>query len=216
MLPISLGKGHEGLSVLCIGAHSDDIEIGCTGTLLRWVREYPQLHVTWVVLSARGARAAEARRSARALMRGAKTLDVVVGDFEDAHFPVEFRELKAFLAEVRRRCDPQVVLTHGLDDRHQDHRLVAEMTWQHWRDHLVLEYEIPKYEGDLGHPNLYAPLPAALVERKIGHLDRHFGTQRSKDWFSDSTFRSLMRLRGVECRAASGYAEAFTCRKSIL
>ncbi len=216
MLPLSLGQGREGLRVLCIGAHSDDIEIGCAGTLLRWVREYPQLHVIWLVLSARGARAAEARRSARTLMRRAASLDVVVGDFEDAHFPVEFRELKTFLADLRRRCDPQVVLTHGLDDRHQDHRLVAEMTWQHWRDHLVLEYEIPKYEGDLGQPNLYAPLPAALAERKIAHLERHFGTQRSKDWFSDSTFRSLMRLRGVECRAPSGYAEAFTCRKSIL
>ena len=216
MLPLTIGSGREGLRVLCLGAHSDDIEIGCAGTLLRWAREYPGLQVTWAVLSARETRAVEARSSAKALLRGTKGVDIVLGDFEDALMPAAYRQVKAFLVDLRRRADVDVVLTHSLDDRHQDHRLLAEMTWQIWRDHLILEYEIPKYEGDLGRPNLFVPLSAAVTERKLRHLDRHFGSQRSKDWFSDATFRGLMRIRGVECRAPSGYAEAFHCRKSII
>ena len=216
MLPLNLGNGHAKLRVLCLGAHSDDIEIGCAGTLLRWAREYDSIEVTWAVLSASGERGREARRSANNLLRGASSRELVLGDFEDAHMAADFRRVKGFLGELRRRNEVDVVMTHCLEDRHQDHRLVAEMTWQTWRDHLILEYEIPKYEGDLGQPNVFAPIPGPLVERKLRHLARHFGSQRSKDWFHDATFRALMHLRGVECRSPSGFAEAFHCRKSVI
>lgn len=203
--------------VLCIGAHADDIEIGAGGTLLRWLAEQPQLRITWVVACATGSRGDEARRSAHALVGNDASLDLVLGDLEDARLPADYGRAKTFVESVRgRAAAPDVVLTHGLADAHQDHRLLAELTWQCWRDHLVLEYEIPKYEGDLGKPNLFVPLSAGHAQRKIGHLMDHFASQRSKDWFTESTFAALMRLRGVECRAPEGLAEAFHCRKAVL
>lgn len=216
MLPLQLAKTGDPLRVLCLGAHADDIEIGCAGTLLRWLSEHERVAVTWVVFSAAGERAAEARRSARALLRRAHTLDIVLGDLPDARMPGVFDRAKDLVAAVAGRCQPDVVLTHRLEDRHQDHRLVAELTWQTWRDQLILEYEIPKYEGDLGQPNVYVPLPAALAARKLKHLMAHFGSQRSKDWFRPATFEGLMALRGIECRAASGQAEAFHLRKAVV
>jgi LmbE family N-acetylglucosaminyl deacetylase len=158
----------------------------------------------------------EARRSARALLRGARSVEMVLGDFLDAHFPGDFARAKAFLSDVAQRTEADVVLTHNLDDRHQDHRLVAELTWQTWRNHLIAEYEIPKYEGDLGQPNLFLPLPTKIAERKVRHLMTYFASQRSKDWFTPATFRGLMALRGIECRAPSGMAEAFRVRKAVL
>jgi LmbE family N-acetylglucosaminyl deacetylase len=216
MLPLTLGREGVPLHVLCLGAHSDDIEIGCAGTLLRWLGEHEQVVVTWVVFSATGARASEARGSARALLRRAAGVEIVLGDFVDARLPSEFERAKEFVADIARRVSPDVVFTHRLDDRHQDHRLVAELTWQAWRDHLVLEYEIPKYEGDLGQPNVYVPLTKAVVARKLRHLLSHFGSQRGKDWFRESTFRGLMAVRGVECRAPDAAAEAFHMRKAVL
>ena len=216
MLSLTLGSTRTPLRVLCLGAHSDDIEIGCAGTLLRWIEDYEQAEVTWAVLSAAGPRGDEARRSAQALLRGASGVNVVLGDFEDAHLPADFRRAKAFVGNLRRDRHVDVVLTHSLDDRHQDHRLIAELTWQSWRDHLILEYEIPKYEGDLGRPNLFVPVTKAIAERKVAHLLEHFGSQRSKDWFSEDTFLGLMRLRGLECRSPSGLAEAFHSRKAVI
>jgi len=216
MLPLQLPPTDGPLRVLCLGAHSDDIEIGCAGTLLRWMAERGPLAVTWVVFSAAGERAAEARRSARALLRRAASLELVIGAFPDARLPSEWGRAKDFVSDVARRGRPDVVLTHRLEDRHQDHRLVAELTWQAWRDQLILEYEIPKYEADLGQPNVYVPLPQPLAARKLRHLMSQFGSQRAKDWFSESTFRSLMALRGLECRAPSGLAEAFHLRKAVL
>ena len=216
MLPLTLGPDRKRLRVLCLGAHSDDIEIGCAGTLLRWIDEYEHLDVTWAVMSAAGDRGEEARNSAQSLLHGAAATDIVLGDFEDAHMPADFRRAKAFIGELRGRSDVDVVLTHSLDDRHQDHRLIAELTWQSWRNHLVLEYEIPKYEGDLGRPNIFVPLPKSVAERKVQHLLEHFGSQRSKDWFSADTFLSLMRVRGVECRSLSGLAEAYLSRKTVI
>jgi len=215
MLPLKLGAARRHLRVLCIGAHSDDIEIGCAGTLLRWLGDYERLDVTWCVLSAAGERGVEARRSARALLKRA-TSRLVLGEFEDACLPAEFRRAKAFFAGLRSQGEFDVVFTHCLHDRHQDHRMVAELTWQAWRDHLVLEYEIPKYEGDLGQPNLFVTLPARLARRKVEHLIKHFGSQRSKSWFSAATFEALMRLRGVEARADTGWAEGFYMRKATL
>ena len=216
MLSLNPATGRDRLHLLCLGAHSDDIEIGCAGAVLRWLAEVPQLHVTWVVLSAPGVRADEARRSAETLLAGAASVEVVVGDFTDAHFPSETARLKTFLSDIARRTTADVVLTHRLEDRHQDHRTVGELTWQTWRDHLILEYEIPKYEGDLGQPNVYVPLPADTAQRKVQHLMQHFGTQRSKGWFTEATFQGLMALRGIECRAPSGQAEAFHARKVVL
>lgn len=215
MLPFHLGRAtRRPLRILCLGAHSDDLEIGCTGAILRLLERHPRSLVTWVVLSASGERAREARRSAAALLRAAPGRDVVLGSFADGRFPAELRELKAYFERLKRVARPDLILTHRLEDRHQDHRIAAELTWQTWRDHLILEYEIPKYEGDLGQPNLYVPLSAAVAARKVRHLLRHFGTQRDRTWFRPETFDGLMRLRGVECRAASGMAEAFHARKA--
>lgn len=216
MLPLLLGQDKKRLRVLCLGAHSDDIEIGCAGSLLRWLQEYRRVEVTWAVLCGAEKRGDEARSSARALLRTAASVDIVLGGFEDAHLPADFGQAKTFVGELRRRAQPDVVLTHGLFDRHQDHRLIAELTWQTWRDHLILEYEIPKYEGDLGQPNLFVPLSAAIARRKLRHLHKHFGSQRAKPWFREDTFLALMRLRGLECRSRSHLAEAFVSRKAVL
>ena len=217
MLSLLPGTGSGGpLRLLCIGAHSDDLEIGCGGTLLTWLRSSRPVHVTWVVLTAQGEREREARRSATALLRGAASIDLVLGSFRDGFLPTQHAEVKQFFEAVKRRGPVDLVFTHRLEDRHQDHRLAAELTWNTWRDQIVLEYEIPKYEGDLGQPNLFVPLPPAIARRKGAHLERHFGSQRSKDWFSQETFAALARLRGVECRAPSGYAEAFHARKLTL
>lgn len=216
MIPLRIGSDHRRLRVLCLGAHADDIEIGCGATLLTWLREYQRIEVTWIVASVTPTRAKEARNSARALARGAASLDIVLGDFQDAHLPAEFARLKSLLGELRDRVRPDVILTHRLEDRHQDHRLLAELTWQTWRDHLVLEYEVPKYEGDLGQPNVFVPLSGAIARRKAAHVVRHFASQRPKTWFGEDTFLSLMRVRGVECRAPSGFAEGFTMRKAVL
>jgi len=200
------------LRFLCIGAHSDDAEIGCGGTLL--MVGTAALHVTWVVLSAEGQRADEARHSADSLLHAAKSSRVVIGGFRDCYFQSQYAELKDFFEALKNECDePDIVFTHRLDDRHQDHRLAAELTWNTWRNHLVVEYEVPKYEGDLAAPNLYVPLPEDIARGKAEHLERCFASQRSRDWFTRDTFMSLMRIRGLECRSRSGFAEAFHARK---
>lgn len=216
MMPLQVGPDLQRLRVLCLGAHSDDIELGCAGTLLHWLSRYERVELTWVVFSAEAQRAVEARRSAHALMKRAAQLEVVLGDFVDTQFPAEFTRAQAFMRSIAARCSPDVVLTHRLEDRHQDHRLVAELTGQAFRNHLILEYEIPKYESDLGQPNLYVPLTAAVAKRKLRHLLSHFGSQRSKDWFNEQGLSALMNLRGLECRAPSGCAEAFHVRKATI
>lgn len=217
MISLTPGADRKGpLSVLCIGAHSDDLEIGCAGTLLTWLRSSRPIRVTWVVLSAQGEREREAGRSARALLRGAQQIDLVFAAFRDGFLPAQYEQVKEFFEGVKLRGPVDVVFTHRLEDRHQDHRIAAELTWNTWRDQLVLEYEIPKYEGDLGLPNVFVPLTTAIERKKEAHLERHFGSQRSKGWFSRETFAALARLRGVECRSPSGYAEAFHGRKLTL
>lgn len=204
------------LRALCLGAHSDDLEIGCAGTLLEWAAARRGLNVTWAVLSADDKRSAEAQRSATRLLGRAANVSVLLGNFRDGHFPIMLGEIKAWLEKLSTTLQPDVILTHRLEDRHQDHRTVAEVTWQTFRNHWILEYEIPKYEGDLGCPNVFVPLRAATARRKVAHLMRTFGSQRSRHWFDERTFLSLMRLRGLECRAASGMAEAFYVRKTVL
>jgi len=204
------------LRLLCIGAHSDDLEIGCGGTVMTWLASMRAVEVTWFVLSAEGPRASEARRSARALLARAVAHKVVIAAFRDGYLPAQYADVKNFFEERKKEINPDVVLTHWLQDRHQDHRLAAELTWNTWRNHLVLEYEIPKYEGDLAPPNAYVPIPASLARRKVAHLKRHFSTQRRKDWFVADNFLGLMRLRGMESRSPSGFAEAFHARKLVL
>jgi LmbE family N-acetylglucosaminyl deacetylase len=214
MRGLGLARRGEELSVLCLGAHSDDIEIGAGGTILGLIASGVKLEVHWCVLSAGGQRTSEARASAEAFLEGCCSSKIEVADFEDSYFPAHSRAIKQWLLDVRGRVHPDIVFTHAKSDAHQDHREVNQLTWNVFRDHLVLEYEIPKWDGDLGQPNAYVPLTAEVLERKIGLLHEHFGTQRSKDWFDRETFAGLARLRGMECRAPEHFAEAFTMRKA--
>jgi LmbE family N-acetylglucosaminyl deacetylase len=214
-LDLRRAPGHP-LRLLCLGAHSDDLEIGCGGTVLRLLAEHPGTEVTWVVLSAAGARETEARTSAERLLTGAGAQEIVLRDFRDGFLPYVGGAVKEFCEELKRRVSPDLVLTHTQHDLHQDHRLVWELTWNTFRDHLILEYEVVKYDGDLGQPNLFVPLAEATARAKVRHLLDCFGTQRSKDWFTEDTFLALMRLRGVECRAQERFAEAFHVRKVVL
>jgi LmbE family N-acetylglucosaminyl deacetylase len=204
------------LKVLCLGAHSDDIEIGCGGLILALLAERRRVELDWVVFSATAARDREARRSAALFMRGAARQRVAVHRFRDGFFPYDGGDIKKTFEELKTRVAPDVILTHSRDDRHQDHRLLSDLTWNTFRNHFILEYEIPKFDGDLGTPNCFVPLQRSTCMRKVKYLQRVFGTQRDKHWFSADTFMSLMRLRGMECRAADGYAEAFYARKVVL
>ena len=216
MTPLKLPAAGDRLSVLCLGAHSDDIEIGVGATLLQWIAAGAELNVLWCVLSAAAEREEEARKSAGAFLSGARNARVDVMQFRDGFFPAEGEAIKNWFEALKLRFQPDIILTHCRDDAHQDHREVCRHTWSTFRDHLILEYEIPKWDGDLGRPNLYVPVAAQALERKIELLMSHFGTQRSKHWFDEDTFRGLARLRGMECRAHERYAEAFFARKVIL
>ena len=202
--------------VLAIGCHADDIEIGCGGTLLALCRANPELEVDWVVLAAEGRRADEARASAADFLDGIIEARVEVHAFRDGFLPYVGGEVKEVFEELKKRVDPQLVFTHAGYDFHQDHRLACELTWNTFRRHLILEYEVPKVDGDLGRPNVYVPLTQELVERKLDLLDRHFPTQSGKHWFDRDTFEGLMRLRGLEAVAPERFAEGFTCRKVTL
>ncbi len=209
MLELSLAEA--GIRrVLAIGCHADDVEIGCGGTLLRLTRELPKLHVTWVVLAAAGVRGEEARASAAAFLTHAGSSEIRVLELRESFLPYLGPAVKEAFEELKG-VDPDVIFTHSRYDLHQDHRLACELTWNTFRDHLVLEYEIPKYDGDLGVPNVFVPLDEDVVAEKLRLLHAHFASQAAKHWFDDELFRGLLRVRGME--AAGRYAEAFTCRK---
>jgi LmbE family N-acetylglucosaminyl deacetylase len=217
MLPVALGPGSRApLRILCLGAHSDDIEIGCGATVMRLLAEHAGSSVHWVVFSATGAREREATVSAADFLAKAGRAKVVTKAFRESFFPAVWSEVKAFFEDVRREGEPDVVLSHHHNDLHQDHKVIAELTWNTFRNHLVMEYEIPKYEGDLGRPNLFVPLPRAVADRKVELLLRHFQTQAARPWFRADTFHGLMSIRGVECQAPEGRAEAFHARKLVL
>lgn len=214
MLTLTLNLAHViNPVVLCLGAHSDDIEIGCGGTILRLIQEYPHLQVYWVVFSATQERAAEAIASAEAFLAGVSQRQIIVKEFQDGFFPYSGAEIKRYFEELKQIVLPDLIFTHYRHDRHQDHRVLNELTWNTFRDHLILEYEIPKYDGDLGAPNLFVSLDKDIFPKKIAYLLKYFATQSGRQWFSAETFQALLRLRGVESNAASGYAEAFYCRK---
>jgi LmbE family N-acetylglucosaminyl deacetylase len=201
--------------VLAIGCHADDIEIGCGGTLLELIAARPELEVTWVVLAAQGGRADEARSSAAAFLDGAGAARAVVHGFRDGFLPYEGGAVKEAFEALKGEVEPDLILTHHGDDAHQDHRLACELTSNTWRDHLILEYEIPKVDGDMGRPNVYVPIAADVLERKLALIAEHFPSQAGRHWFEPEVFRSLARLRGMEAVSASRYAEAFYARKLV-
>ena len=216
MEPISLlGERSAPLRVLALGAHCDDIEIGCGGTLLRLAAERDHLEVRWAAFSSTPPRAEEGRASAAAFLQGVARADVTIGGHRDGFLPDEWAAVKEELEAIGRGFSPDLIFTHYRHDLHQDHRVVSELTWNTWRRHLILEYEIPKYDGDLGVPNFFAPLSAAVLEQKIALLLRHFPSQSGKPWFTPDLFRALPRIRGMECAAPEGLAEAFYCRKAV-
>lgn len=203
------------LKLLCFGAHADDIEIGCGGTILRLVAEVPDLAVRWVVFSGTASRADEARSSAAAFLEGVAEQQIEVMGFRDGYFPFQGAEIKDCFERVKRDFDPSLILTHSLNDAHQDHRLLAQLTHNTFRDHLVLEYEIPKYDSDLGNPAFFVPLTRAQMRRKLEAIAKHFPSQHGRGWFSDETFLAVARLRGIGCNAPEGLAEAFHAKKIV-
>ena len=216
MKSLRIARRGDRLSVLCLGAHSDDIEIGAGATVLSWLDQGVQLDVHWCVLSGAREREQEARASASEFLALAASRNIEVMAFRDGYFPEQGEHIKAWFETLKGRIDPDVILTHRGDDAHQDHRQVARLTWNTFRDHLILEYEIPKWDGDMAKPNFYMPVSASAIRRKIDLLISHFGSQRSKQWFDAETFLGLARLRGMECRAQERYAEAFIARKLSL
>jgi LmbE family N-acetylglucosaminyl deacetylase len=199
-----------------LGAHCDDIEIGCGGTFLQLAKQRPDIDVLWVVFCSNPVRASEARASAAAFLAGFVKAQVVVKEFKDGYLPYSGAGVKDEFEVLKQKFAPDVVFTHGRDDRHQDHRVVSDLTWNTWRDHVVLEYEIPKYDGDFGQPNAYHYISAAMLERKIELLTEHYPSQVGRQWFTPDLFRAVPRIRGMESVAPEGLAEAFTCRKAVL
>ncbi len=216
MLNLTLAPSkNRTLRLLCLGAHSDDIEIGCGGTVLRIAAEQPDLTVRWIVFSGNERRAAEARNSADEFLRSVPDKKTEFLGFRDGYFPSQRSDIKDYFEALKQEFDPAIVLTHRLDDAHQDHRILAELTFNTFRNHLILEYEIPKYDGDMGNPNFFVPLTRVQLDQKIRALMEHFSSQRGRNWFVDETFVALARLRGNGCNAPEGVAEAFFARKLV-
>jgi LmbE family N-acetylglucosaminyl deacetylase len=217
MIPLTLdGQPRARRTVLCFGAHADDIEIGCGGTLLKLTEQNPNITVHWVVFSATPPRAREAKHSAHVFLQSAHAKKIVIKTFRDSYFPFMGERIKNFVQQLGREIAPDLIFTHYRKYLHQDHRLLAELTWNAFRNHLILEYEIPKYDGDLGAPNAYVPLSHDTAKRKVRHICEEFKTQKSKPWFSEDTFMALLRLRGIESNSPGKYAEAFYCKKMLL
>lgn len=209
-------SGSRPLHILCLGAHCDDIEIGCGGTILRLLQEKREIAVTWVTFCSTPHRKLEAERSAAAFLRTAADSRVMIHAFRDGFLPWLGAEVKEEFEKLKSLPAPDILFTHGRDDAHQDHRLVAELTWNTFRNHLIFEYEIPKYDGDLGRPGVYVPLDESTCRKKIDLIREGYPSQSQKGWFTEDIFRSLLRLRGMEANAPSGHAEAFHCRKLVI
>jgi LmbE family N-acetylglucosaminyl deacetylase len=217
MIQLSLDPGKKGaLQILCLGCHSDDIEIGCGGAILRLTQQYEDCSFYWVVFSAPGVREAEAKGAAELFVRQEQLKGPLLKSFPDGFMPFVGEEVKAVFEELKQKISPDLIFTHNRKDAHQDHRLIAELTWNTFRDHMILEYEIPKYDGDMGQPSVFVPLDAEVCQKKVRYIMEAFPSQHQRRWFQPETFLALMRLRGMECNAASGYAEAFYCRKLVM
>lgn len=213
---IELLPGTAGATrLLALGAHCDDIEIGCGGTMLRLAAERPDLEVRWVVFASTPERAAEARASAAGFLAGFSSWKLQVHGFRDGYLPYEGGRVKDAFEALKSEYAPDLVFTHFRDDRHQDHRLVSDLTWNTWREHLVLEYEVPKYDGDFGSPTVFAPLTAAEMDRKIDLILTHYRSQHGKHWLARDLLQGVARIRGMECVAPEQLAEAFYARKVV-
>jgi LmbE family N-acetylglucosaminyl deacetylase len=210
------GQRDSAHRVLCLGAHSDDIEIGCGGTLLRLIQEYSGVSVSWIVFGSSGERSQEAINSAQSFLKPVQDKKIIIKEFRDGFFPYIGAQIKDFFEQLKDEVSPDIIFTHYRQDLHQDHRLISELTWNTFRYHLILEYEIPKYDGDLGTPNLFVQLEREFADRKVNHILDHFSTQRQRHWFTAETFYSIMRLRAIESGSRFDYAEAFYFRKLVL
>jgi LmbE family N-acetylglucosaminyl deacetylase len=213
VLSLQFGASGRPPHILCLGAHCDDIEIGCGGTLVRLARELPDAQITWVIFAGEQGRDAESRDAATCLLGKRPKFDLRFFDFRGSYFPTQADRIKDAFESIKQAAQPDLIFTHFLGDRHQDHSLLAQLTWNTFRSHTIVEYEIPKYEGDLGHPNLFAPLGADDLAHKVDVLMKCFPSQRSRTWFTEDTFRGIARLRGIECASPTGFAEAFHARK---
>jgi len=217
MFNLFLGKKKQPLrKILCLGAHCDDIEIGCGGTILQLVHAYPELEVDWVVFSSNPARKREAAKAARLFLNGCATSRVRILGFRDSYFPSERKKIKDTVQKIKEQTSPDVIFTHFRHDLHQDHRIINELTWNAFRAHLILEYEIPKYDGDLGSPNLFVSLDESTCRAKVKNILDAFSSQSAKAWFTEDTFRALLRIRGIESGGTKKFAEAFYCRKACI
>jgi len=217
MFPLILTpKPGQPIQILCLGAHADDIEIGCGGTILKLLAERYDFTVRWIIFSADAERRCEAEKSASLFLEAAMQKTVLIRNFRDGFFPYTGAEIKEYFEELKQEIVPDLIFTHYRDDRHQDHRLISDLTWNTYRNHLIFEYEIPKYDGDLGSPNCFVPLAASICQKKIQLLRFAFSSQKEKHWFDKEVFLGLMRLRGMEAGGQSQYAEAFYTRKIVL
>ena len=217
MLKLSFDRPHGSTyRLLCLGAHADDLEIGCGGTVISLLKKYNHLEFYWVVLGSNPVRECEARASAERLLERAKSKTVVVKEFRDSFFPYDGRSIKEYFEQLKNDFCPDLIFTHYRHDLHQDHKLVSDLTWNTFRDHLILEYEIPKYDGDLGSPNLFVPLEETVVRTKLKGILDCFKSQVGNHWFSEELFTAALRIRGIECNAPTGFAEAFHCRKILI
>ncbi len=216
MLKFRLFEDGSEMNILCIGAHPDDIEIGCGGTILKLMNDVGEAHLDWVVLSGDEKREKEARKSVGTFLDKKNLKKLEIKNFRESYFPYDGASIKDYFEELKGVMSPNIVFTHYRDDAHQDHRLVSDLTWNTFRDSLILEYEVPKYDGDLGIPNLFVHLDDVIVKKKVEHILDVFRTQTGKRWFTEDTFRSILRIRGMESNSPSRYAEAFHCRKIVL
>jgi LmbE family N-acetylglucosaminyl deacetylase len=217
MHKLTFGGHKNGIRrILCLGAHCDDIEIGCGGTILRLIRENRNLEVYWIVFSSNPSRKREASKAARTFLENANRSKITIRSFRDSFFPYEGKAIKEFFEVIRKGFQPDLIFTHYRGDLHQDHRLISDLTWNAFRNHLILEYEVPKYDGDLGSPNFFVGLDEGLCKAKIGHILASFCSQSGKQWFTEDTFRALLRIRGIESNAEGRYAEGFYCRKGLV
>ncbi|NMG19643.1 PIG-L deacetylase family protein [Brasilonema bromeliae] len=216
MLKFDLEKNSDlSYKVLCLGAHCDDIEIGCGGTILRLIENYPNLTFYWVVFSSNEQREKEAYNSANKFLEKIPEKKILIQQFQDGFLPYLGSEVKQFFEQLKRDYNPDLIFTHYRHDLHQDHRLISDFTWNTFRNHLILEYEIPKYDGDLGNPNFFVHLSQENYQNKVKYILDSFPSQNSKQWFTEEIFLSILRLRGMESNAPSKYAEGFYCRKVV-
>jgi LmbE family N-acetylglucosaminyl deacetylase len=216
VLKVGLSEVPSPCRILAIGCHPDDIEIGCGGTMLRLIQSLPAVEVSWVVLSAHGERAEEVQRSADAFLQGVERQDVIVRGYRDGFLPYNGGEVKQFFEHLKPKIMPDLIFTHYRDDLHQDHRLASELTWNTFRDHFILEYEVPKYDGDFASPNVFVHLTESIAKEKVAKLLQFFQTQRDRRWFTEDLFLGVLRLRGMESNSPTRYAEGFYGRKVVL